>query len=82
MARKVRAQKGRGHGRKMHPVPHHAETKGSVSKTHPGDLDYTTKKTDKDFHRNHHDIVKSRRPFHRAGADALHSSLSGGRNHA
>ena len=80
--RKVRAQKGRGQGKKMHSAPHHAETKGSVSKTHKGDLDYTTKKTDKDFHRNHHDILRSRRPFHQAVANALHSAHSGGRNHA
>ena len=29
---------------------------GSMSKTHPGDLDFTTKKGDKVFHRKGHNI--------------------------
>lgn len=82
MRRNPKAQKGRGQGRKMHKVPHHAETRGVRSKTHKGDLDYTTKRTDRDFHRNHHDIMKSRRPFHKSVSDALHSAHAGGRNHA
>ena len=40
-----------------------AGTKGAKSKTRPGDLDYTTKRGDKDFHRDHHDILSGRAPF-------------------
>ena len=39
--------------------------KGSRSITHPGDLDYTTKRGDKDFHRDGHDIRLRRRPYTR-----------------
>ena len=61
--------------RQKRNVPHHAETKGAMSKTHKGEKDYTTKKSSKDFHRNHHDIVRSRRPFHSMVADHLHASF-------
>jgi hypothetical protein len=37
--------------------------KGSKSKTRKGDLDYTTKRGDKDFHRKGHDIKGKRKPF-------------------
>ncbi len=37
--------------------------KGSKSKTRPGDLDYTTKKGDKDFHQGGKDIKKKKRPY-------------------
>ena len=37
--------------------------KGSRSKTHPGDLNYTTKRGDKDFHRRGHNVKLSRRPY-------------------
>ncbi len=37
--------------------------KGSKSKTRPGDLDYTTKRGDKDFHRGGKDVKKKRRPY-------------------
>jgi len=37
--------------------------KGSKSKTRPGDLDYTTKKGDKDFHEGGKDVKKKRKPF-------------------
>ena len=37
--------------------------KGSKSKTRKGDLDYTTKRGDKDFHRKGHDEKEKRRPF-------------------
>ena len=37
--------------------------KGDVSATHHGDLDYTTKKGNKDFHRMHHDQSLSRKPY-------------------
>ena len=53
-------------------IPHHVETKGSVSKTHKGDLDYTTKKSSRDFHRHHHDILRPRRPFHKLLTTQLH----------
>jgi len=37
--------------------------KGSKSKTRPGDLDYTTKRGDKDFHQGGKDVKKKRRPY-------------------
>jgi hypothetical protein len=37
--------------------------KGTKSKTHPGRLNYTTKKGDKVFHRKHHYVRKSRKPY-------------------
>ena len=37
--------------------------KGSPSKTRKGDLDFTTKKGDKVFHRRGKDIKLKRRPF-------------------
>ena len=37
--------------------------KGDPSKTHPGDMDYTTKKGDKDYHEGGHDEQKKKRPF-------------------
>ncbi len=61
--------------RQKRRVPAHAETKGAMSKTHKGEKDYTTKKSSKDFHRDHHDIVLSRRPFHRMVAEHLHGSF-------
>jgi hypothetical protein len=48
-----------------------AGTKGAKSKTRPGDLDYTTKRGDKDFHQDHHDILKGRAPFAKV-AEHLH----------
>jgi len=38
-------------------------TKGTKSKTHPGRLNYTTKKGDKVYHRNGHYVRKSHRPY-------------------
>jgi len=38
-------------------------TKGTKSKTHPGELNYTTKKGSKVFHQNHHYVRKSRKPY-------------------
>ena len=46
------------------------ERKGSPSKTQPGRLDFTTKKTSKDFDRGHHRYQHAlgqhfvRRPYH------------------
>ena len=37
--------------------------RGTRSKTHPGRLNYTTKKGDKVFHRRRHYIRKNRRPY-------------------
>ena len=37
--------------------------KGTPSKTHPGRLDFTTKKGDKVFHRKGHYVRKSRKPY-------------------
>ncbi|MBA59921.1 MAG: hypothetical protein CMQ40_12225 [Gammaproteobacteria bacterium] len=42
---------------------HRGGKKGDKSKTHKGDLDYTTKRGDKDFHRKGHDVHKKRRPY-------------------
>jgi len=39
------------------------ESKGDKSKTHKGDMDYTTKRGDKDFHENKKDVKKGRRPY-------------------
>ena len=37
--------------------------KGSKSKTHKGDMDFTTKRGDKVFHQKKHYVRKSRRPY-------------------
>jgi len=37
--------------------------KGSASKTHKGDKDYTTKRGDKDYHQAGKDVKKSTKPF-------------------
>jgi len=39
------------------------EKKGSVSKTHKGEQDYSTKKGSRDFHQKSHDIKKKRKPY-------------------
>ena len=36
---------------------------GSLSKTYPGRLDFTTKKGSKVFHQKHHYVRKSRKPY-------------------
>jgi len=53
---KLRAMKGKG-------------VKGSKSKSHKGELDYTTKKSDKYYHRNHH-LVEGN-PYQEGGAVLL-----------
>tara|TARA_R110000744_G_C18885437_1_gene507240 strand:- start:122 stop:499 length:378 start_codon:yes stop_codon:yes gene_type:complete len=45
--------------------PKRKSTKGSASKTRPGDMDYTTKKGDKDFHQDGRDVTKTRKPYTR-----------------
>lgn len=52
---------------------HHHYHKGSMSKTHKGDMDFTTKKGDKDFHRGGQDIVEKNAPYH---GGALHDIMS------
>ena len=37
--------------------------KGSASKTHKGDKNFTTKKGDKDFHREGKDVKEKKKPF-------------------
>ena len=37
--------------------------KRSLSKTHPGDMDFTTKKGNVDFYRSGHNVKKSYKPF-------------------
>ncbi len=39
--------------------------KGTKSKTHKNDKDFTTKKGDKDFHREGKDVKEKRRPYTR-----------------
>lgn len=39
--------------------------KGSKSKTHPGNKNFTTKKGNKDFHRKKHNVRESRKPYKR-----------------
>lgn len=46
-------------------IEHHI--KGSLSVTHPGDMDYTTKRGDRDFHHSGHNIRKHRVPFMPSG---------------
>ena len=67
-----------------HGVRNHFH-KGSASKTHHGDLDFTTKRGDKDFHRGGHD--EKGHPFSRLGGGALEMgavndlSMAKGRQH-
>jgi hypothetical protein len=51
--------------------------KGSKSKTHKGDLDYTTKHGDEYFHEDGHLVKKSYRPFdaHKGSKSKTHSGL-------
>ena len=37
--------------------------KGTRSKTHPGRLNYTTKKGNKVYHRKHHNVRKTHKPY-------------------
>ncbi len=39
------------------------EKKGDKSKTHKGDMDYTTKKGNSDYHRGGKDVKLSKRPY-------------------
>ena len=39
------------------------KTKGTKSKTHKGDKDFTTKKGDKDFHHGGKDVKEKRKPY-------------------
>lgn len=48
--------------------------KGSMSKTHPGDKDFTTKKGDKVYHRNGHYVRKPYQPY------SFHRLIAGSRN--
>lgn len=54
------------------------DKKGDMSKTHKGEKDYTTKKSDKDFHEDGHDIKKSSTPFSHGGKGMTMPSLGGG----
>jgi hypothetical protein len=51
--------------------------KGDKSKTRPGDLDYTTKRGDKDFHRKGKDVKRARRPY-TGGAEGSSTVSTGG----
>jgi hypothetical protein len=82
---------------KLSPIEHHALVrgadfhKGSASKTHRGDQDFTTKKGDKDYHQAGHDeagnpysggaladISQSKSPSHLAQMIHKDKDLSGG----
>ena len=54
-----------------------AGVKGSKSKTHKGDLDYTTKKGDKYFHEDGHLVKKTYKPFdaHKGSVSKTHAGL-------
>lgn len=54
-----------------------AGVKGSKSKTHKGDLDYTTKKGDKYFHEDGHLVKKTYKPFdaHKGSKSKTHKGL-------
>jgi ElaB/YqjD/DUF883 family membrane-anchored ribosome-binding protein len=60
-----------------HVVKDGTGVKGSKSKTHKGDLDYTTKKGDKVFHENGHFVKKSYKPFdaHKGSVSKTHAGL-------
>ena len=51
--------------------------KGSKSKTHKGDLDYTTKKGDEYFHEDGHRVKKTYKPFdaHKGSKSKTHAGL-------
>ena len=51
--------------------------KGSKSKTHKGDLDYTTKHGDVDFHEDGHLVKKTYKPFdaHKGSVSKTHAGL-------
>ena len=49
--------------KKQQPKKPKAGHKGAKSKTHPGDMDYTTKRGDKDFHRRGHDVSLRINPY-------------------
>ena len=58
-------------------VSHASGIKGSKSKTHKGDLNYTTKKGDKVFHEDGHIIKKTYKPFdaHKGSKSKTHMGL-------
>jgi len=49
--------------------------KGSKSKTHPGDKDYTTKRGNIDYHEHGHDIKRSHHPYTRAAVKGEFTDL-------
>jgi len=54
--------KKKHHDDKKHSKPKKGH-KGAKSKTHKGDMDYTTKRGDKDHHIDDHDVKKKKKPF-------------------
>jgi hypothetical protein len=60
-----------------HPVKDGVGVKGSKSKTHKGDLNYTTKKGDKDFHEDGHLVKNTYKPFdaHKGSVSKTHAGL-------
>ena len=61
--RRTRRHRSRRHHGRRHRRRSRRHGKGSKSLTHHGDMNYTTKLGDKDYHRRHHDVKKSRRPY-------------------
>jgi uncharacterized C2H2 Zn-finger protein len=55
--------------------------KGSKSKTRKGDMDFTTKRGDKVFHRKKHYVRKSRKPFRKSAMLAGYKKGSKSKTH-
>ena len=49
--------------------------KGAMSITHPGDMDYTTKKGDMDYHQDGHDVQMPMTPYMTGGKTNILSSI-------
>lgn len=60
---RTRKHRSRRHHGRRHKRRSRRYGLGSKSKTHRGDMDFTTKRGNKDFHHRHHDVKKSRRPY-------------------
>lgn len=66
-----------------HDNPRDSYHKDSMSKTHPGDMDFTTKKGNLVYHRSGHDVREMRRPYEpfgrTSGSGLWASGKSGGK---
>ena len=67
-AKKAEAKKAKAEAKKAKAKkPRGRAVKGAPSKTHKGRMDYTTKRGDKDYHQQGHDVKKANRPYKRKG---------------